>query len=177
MRQTIEQSIVINSSAADVWSQIIDLYITTFRHPAFFRLLDIPKPLKAELSHAGLGGERTAYFAGGKMFKQEIVLWQPPDAIESVGSFSRFNFTFRASPDFRVGYLLNLHSGPFQMKAGAYRIEPVEGRVRLYLSSEYELIGFFGACLLAPVRCILFLFQLYLLRGIERNAESEFADA
>ena len=167
MRYVIEQSIEIEASANEVWNQIVDLDIASFKHPAVFRLLDIPKPLNAELTKSGLGGVRTAYFAGGKQFRQEIVRWEPPHAEEQL---SHFDFTFHACEGFRVGYFLDLHSDPFQMKAGAYRIEHLENGVRLYLSSDYELTGWAGACLRIPVRLTLYFFQAYLLRGIRRNA-------
>jgi len=170
MEYRIEQSVEIRASANEVWNQIVDLDIASFQHPAIFRLLDIPKPLHAELTKSGLGGVRTAFFAGGKEFKQEVVRWEPPQAQENTSSF---NFTIHACEGFRVGYFLDLHNGPFQMKAGGYRIESTEHGVRLSLSSEYELRGLFGVLLYLPVRLTLYFFQAYLLPGIRRNAEKK----
>lgn len=76
-----------------------------------------------------------------------------------------------------MGYLLDLSDGPFQMKAGSYRIVPDRNGIRLYLTSQYELPGFFGWCLRLPVRLVLHLFQRYLLHGIKANAEREAAHA
>lgn len=161
---TIEHSIPINASAPSVWQHITEVDIASFRHPAYFSLLGIPKPLRAEVIEPGVGGTRTAFFANGLRFSQEITAWQP---------FERYAFTFRADPGFRVGYLLDLSDGPFQMKAGTYRIIPGQTGVSLSLSSEYELEGLVGLLLRVPVRLVLALFQRYLLRRIKANAERQ----
>jgi hypothetical protein len=160
----IEHSITINAPVQTVWHHITDVDIASFRHPAYFSVLGIPKPLRAEVTKPGQGGIRTAYFSNHKRFSQEITQWQPPE---------RYAFTFRADPGFRVGYVLDLSNGPFRMKAGAYRIEPNRAGVMLSLSSRYELYGITGLCLRLPVRLVLELFQRYLLRGIKANAERE----
>jgi hypothetical protein len=158
----IEHSIHINASAESVWRHITEVDIASFRHPMYFSLLGIPKPLRAEVVEPGVGGARIAFFSNGLRFSQEITAWQP---------YTQYAFTFRADPGFRVAYFLDLSDGPFRMKAGAYRIAPSQGGVRLSLSSQYELYGRAGACLRLPVRLVLDLFQRYLLRGIKVNAE------
>jgi hypothetical protein len=159
---TIEHALQINASAQSVWQHITAVDIASFRHPAYFALLGIPKPLRAEVVEPGVGGARTAFFSNGLHFSQEITDWQP---------YERYAFTFRADPGFRVAYFLDLADGPFRMKAGAYQITPGDGGVRLSLSSQYELYGIVGVCLRVPVRLILALYQQYLLRGIKTNAE------
>lgn len=166
-QHTLEHSIQINASAQAVWQHITEVDIASFRHPAYFSLLGIPKPLRAEVVKPGVGGARTAFFSNGRRFSQEITAWQP---------YERYAFTFRADPGFRVGYLLDLSDGPFQMKAGAYHITPGQGGVRLSLSSRYELDGIAGLCLRLPVRLVLALFQRYLLKGIKANAERQEMD-
>lgn len=163
-QHTIEHSTQINASAETVWQHITEVDIASFRHPAYFSLLGIPKPLRAEVVKPGVGGARTAFFSNHLRFSQEITAWQPHE---------RYAFTFRADPGFRVAYLLDLSDGPFRMKAGAYRIEPGQGGVHLSLSSQYELYGIVGLCLRVPVRLVLALFQRYLLRGIKANAERQ----
>ncbi len=163
-RHTIEHSTFINAPAEVVWQHITEVDIASFRHPAYFALLGIPKPLRAEIVRAGVGGARTAFFANGRRFIQQITAWQP---------FERYAFTFQADPGFRVGYLLDLADGPFRMAAGAYHITPGDGGVTLALSSAYELHGLAGLGLRLPVRLVLELFQRYLLRGIKANAERE----
>lgn len=158
----------VQAPAEIVWQQVIEVDIAAFDHPAYFSLLDIPKPLNAEVTKPGVGGRRVAYFANGRTFTQTITTWQP---------HTQYDFTFHASANFRVSYLLNLANGPFQMKAGSYKIVPQDGGVRLFLSSNYQLRGIVGLLLYIPVRLVLNLFQRYLLRGIKANAEREAAHA
>jgi hypothetical protein len=168
MRYQVEHVTIIEASVEIVWQHVTEVDIASFRHPAYFLLLGIPKPLRAEVTKPGVGGRRVAYFDNGRTFTQQITTWQP---------HTQYDFTFKADAGFRVGYLLDLSDGPFQMKAGSYRIVPGEGDVRLFLVSQYELRGFFGWCLAIPVRLVLDLFQRYLLRGIKANAELDAARA
>jgi hypothetical protein len=158
----IERSVEIAAPADVVWRNVTQVDIGSFRHPAYFSLLGIPKPVRAEISQPGLGGRRTAFFANGRRFSQEITAWQPP---------TYYEFTFDPDPGFRVAYVLDLRGGPFRMTAGAYHIVPHPGHVMLHLSSQYELHGLIGTCLGWPVKLILSLFQRYLLSGIKANAE------
>ena len=164
----VEHVTEVQAPADIVWRHVTEVDIASFRHPAYFKLLGIPKPLRAEVTQPGVGGRRVAFFDNGRTFTQKITAWQPN---------SQYNFTFQADPGFRVGYLLDLSAGPFQMKSGAYRIVPGEGGVQLTLASQYELRGFWGWCLSIPVRLVLDLFQRYLLRGIKANAERDVAHA
>lgn len=160
----IEHAIEVNASAEIVWQHVTEVDIASFRHPAYFALLGIPKPLRAEVVEPGLGGVRTAYFSNGLHFAQTITEWQP---------YEQYAFTFQAAPGFRVGYVLDLSSGPFQMKAGAYHLAPHENGVYLSLFSRYQLRGAAGMALFVPVWAVLSLFQRYLLRGIKANAERQ----
>lgn len=162
-RYHIEHSAQVAASPELVWREVTQVDIAGFPHPAYLSLLGVPKPLRAELLRPGAGGVRVAHFSNNRRFSQEITEWRPPE---------RYAFTFTADPGFRVAYILDLASGPFRMVAGAYALRP-EGRgTLLTLSSEYELRGVRGACLYGPVRLVLHLFQRYLLRGIQANAEA-----
>jgi hypothetical protein len=160
----IEHATQINASAETVWHHVINVDIASFRHPAYFSALGIPKPLYAEVLEPGVGGARIAYFSNNRRFSQVITTWQPHE---------QYAFTFHADPGFRAAYLLDLSVGPFQMKAGAYHITPAQNGVHLSLSSQYLLRGIAGLCLYVPVRLTLELFQRYLLRGIKANAECD----
>ena len=163
-QHTITHTTHINATPQTVWQHITEVDITSFHHPAYFSLLGIPKPLRAEIVKPGLGGTRISYFSNKRRFSQHITAWQPP---------AHYAFTFQADPGFRVAYLLDLADGPFQMKAGAYHITPNPAGVHLALSSQYALHGISGACLYPPVRTVLDLFQRYLLKGIKANAERQ----
>jgi hypothetical protein len=163
-QHAIEHTVHVHASPAAVWENVTQVDIASFRHPGYFRLLGVPKPLRAEIVRSGVGGSRTAYFSRGLRFTQEITAWLPPQ---------HYAFTFHADPGFRVGHVLDLANGPFQLKAGAYHIVPDEYGVLLTLSSRYELSGLAGACLRLPVRLVMALFQRYLLNGIRTNAERQ----
>jgi len=158
----------VHASAESVWREVTQVDLASFRHPVYLSSLGIPKPLRAEVLQAGIGGARIALFENNLRFSQHITEWQPAE---------RYAFTFQADPGFRVAYLLDLSSGPFRMIAGAYQIVRVDGGVTLSLASEYELRGVVGAVLRLPVRAVLHLFQSYLLRGIAVNAERRDRDA
>ena len=168
MRHHIEHETHIHAPPEIVWRHVTEVDIASFRHPAYFVLLGIPKPLRAEITKSGVGGRRVAYFDNGRTFTQEITTWQP---------HTQYDFTFQAEAGFRVAYLLDLSDGSFQMKSGSYRLVAGENGVRLTLASAYALRGFFGWCLYGPVRLVLDLFQRYLLRGIKANAERDAAHA
>jgi len=163
---TISRSVVVLAPAECVWRHITEVDIASFRHPAYLSALGIPKPLRAEILDAGVGGVRIAYLDNNKRFTQAIISWQP---------FEQYSFTFRADPGFRVGYFLDLAEGPFRLSTGTYTISPVDGGGRLSLTCRYELHGIMGQLLRLPVWLSLRLFQNYLLRGIKINAEREHA--
>ena len=164
----IEHQVYIEAAAEIIWQHITEVDIASFNHPAYFSLLGIPKPLRAEVTKPGVGGRRTAYFGNGRTFSQEITVWQP---------YQQYDFTFHAEAGFRVAYLLDLSAGPFQMKAGSYRIVASHAGNQLTLSSQYELRGVLGFLLRLPVWLVMNLFQQYLLRGIKANAERDAANA
>ena len=158
----IANTVVVDAEEQEVWRQVTQVDIASFPHPTYLRLLDVPKPLRAEVTTEGIGGARIAYFANGLRFSQEILEWHPP---------YRYRFTFCPDPGFRVGWVLNLRDGPFQMLSGAYDIVRQDGVTMLSLRSRYALIGFSGRLLKYPVSAVVSLFQRYLLNGIRRNAE------
>ena len=69
---TVTHSIQIQASPEAVWHHITEVDIASFKHPAYFSVLGIPKPLRAEIVESGVGGARIAYFAKGRRFSQVI---------------------------------------------------------------------------------------------------------
>ena len=161
----IEHVTNIQAPAEIVWNHITEVDIVSFSHPTYFSLLGIPKPLRAEVTKPGVGGRRTRRFLQTAAPSARKSRYGKPH--------KRYDFTFQADPGFRVAFLLDLSAGPFQMKAGSYRIVAGQAGVQLFLTSQYELQGFFGLCLRGPVWLVLNLFQRYLLRGIKANAERD----
>ena len=162
----IGHSIHICAPAECVWRHITDVDIASFHHSAYMSALGVPKPLRAEIIDAGIGGTRIRYYDNDKRLTQEITAWK---------YLEHYSFTFRADPGFRVGYFLDLAEGPIHLKSATYTIFPVESGVRLNLEIRYELRGAMGACRYLPVWRVLNLYQRYVLRGIKANAEREHA--
>jgi len=158
----IESAVTVRAPAERIWREITEVDIASFRHPLYMRALGVPKPLNATVVASGVGGARVAYFSNGLRFTQEITEWSPN---------ASYAFTFHADPGFRVGWVLDLGSGPFRLKSGAYQLRETDSGIELTLRTRYFLSGLVGALLRLPVVAVLHLFQRYLLSGIRRNAE------
>jgi len=162
VEHTLASAVAVRAPANVVWQEVTQVDIAAFRHPLYLRALGVPKPLSATIVAEGVGGARVAHFSNGLRFSQEITEWEPNVS---------YAFTFVADPGFRVGWLLDLRTGPFQLRSGAYRLRPTSFGLDLTLSTRYALSGVFGMLLRLPVLLVLHLFQRYLLSGIRRNAE------
>jgi len=165
-RKTISHNQDIHATDQAVWKHITEVELSSFSHRWWLVMLGVPKPLHAEIHKSGVGGKRVASFDNGKCFSQDITVWEP---------YKVYDFQFHADPGFRVGYVLDLASGPFRMVSGRYIIRESGNGVQLTLQSIYELHGFLGLLLQLPVYLVLVGFQRYLLQGIKKNAEEEHA--
>lgn len=155
-------TIDIGASAEDVWREVTHVDVTAFRLPRVLGWMGIPKPMRSEIHTVGLQRERVAHFSNGCKFHQRITRWEP---------LKEYAFTFHTEPGFRVGYVLDLATGPFRIKDSAYRLEQRTEGTRVILTGSYELHGFGGWCLTFPVKVILSAMQRFLLNGIKKNAE------
>ena len=97
--KTLSSTIYINGRAESIWENITNVKIEQFSDPTIFKLLDIPKPLKAEIISEGQGGRRIAYFDSGKKFMQEILVWKP---------LTEYSFSFNPEKGFKVLYFFEL---------------------------------------------------------------------
>ncbi len=161
--KTIDTSVQINGKAEVIWRNITEVEIEQFSDPLIFKLLDIPKPLRAEVISEGKGGRRIAYFSTGKKFIQEINTWKP---------FEEYSFLFNPEKGFRVGYFFELAEGIFRMRSGAYFLKNLGKSTTLQLRTEYSIDKSYYFLLNLPVRIILKAFQRYLLHSIKKNSES-----
>lgn len=161
--KSISSSIEITGKAENIWENITDVRLEQFADPLIFKLLDIPKPLKAEVLSAGEGGSRVAYFDSGKRFLQKITVWKP---------FTEYSFSFNPEKGFKVGYFFDLSDGVFRILSGSYYLTPVNTAIRLTLVTRYSLHSRFYFLANLPVRLVLKMFQKYLLASIKKNTES-----
>lgn len=159
----ITSDILIQASSETIWEQITNVRIEAFSDPFLFKLLDIPKPLKADVTKEGLGGSRIAYFDNDKKFIQKITAWE---------YLKTYTFTFHPEENFRTGYFFDLANGPFRMISGTYDLKAENDQIRLYLQTKYSVSRSQKWFLGFPIRMVLLIFQRYLLKSIKRISEA-----
>jgi hypothetical protein len=164
IQKIIDSDVVIHSSVENVWDQLTNVEIEHFRFPWYFRLLHIPKPIRAEITKEGVGGNRVAYFDNGKKFFQEISTWE---------KYTTYSFTFHPEDDFKAGYFFNVFNGVFKIVRGTYVLTPSDNGVKVTLKTDYSIQKNVSWLLRWPVWLILIVFQKYLLNTIKVNSERE----
>lgn len=160
--RTISSQIVISGKPETIWDNITNVKIEQFSDPILFKILDIPKPLKAEIISEGKGGKRIAYFDSGKRFIQEILEWNP---------FKEYSFSFNPEKGFRVCYFFELSEGVFRIPSGAYFLTTNGNKTTLKLSTTYSIDKKLYFLFNFPVKLILTAFQRYLLTSLKKNSE------
>ena len=160
--KSIDSSIEINGKPEIIWDNITNVKIEQFTDPYIFKLLDIPKPLRAEVLSEGKGGKRVAYFDTGKRFLQEIITWNP---------LQEYSFSFNPERGFRVGFFFELSEGVFRIPSGAYFLTHNGRSTILRLKTEYSIDRRFYFLFNFPVKIILKAFQRYLLVSIKMSSE------
>ena len=160
--KSIDSNIEINGQPEKIWDNITDVKIEQFSEPLIFKLLDIPKPLKAEVISEGEGGSRIAYFDTGKRFMQKNLVWKP---------LKEYSFSFNPEKGFRVCYFFELSEGVFRIPGGAYLLTANSNSTNLKLVTTYSIDKRLYFLFNQPVRLILKLFQRYLLTSIKKNSE------
>jgi hypothetical protein len=155
-------TIEISASSKVIWDNITNVRIEQFPDLFIFKILDIPKPIKAEVVSEGKGGRRIAYFNTGKRFMQEIIDWVP---------FDRYSFSFNPELGFRVCYFFELSEGIFRIPFGEYSILNQGQKTFLKLNTTYSIDRRFYLFLQFPVWFILKIFQRYLLTSIKNISQ------
>ncbi len=160
----IERSEIIESEITRVWKYVTNVDVTAHPHPAIFKALGVPRPLRAELMGSGVGSMRTAWFDNGKRFIQTVLEWKPPLC---------YRFAFAPDPGFRAGFVFDLSSGPFRILEGWYRLDEVQANTtRVTLGSRYFCSIHSIFVVPSMIRAVLLAYQSFLLRMIKSNCES-----
>ncbi len=99
------------------------------------RFLGFPRPVKAELNYAGVGGSRKAIFTGGLVFDEVVKEYEPG---------RRMRFSIRANPYDIPSTTMDEHvvigGKYFDVLDGTYRLESLNDSTwRLHLYSHFEL--------------------------------------
>jgi len=160
--KTLGSTIDIIGRPEIIWDNITNVKIEQYSDPTMFKLLDIPKPLRAEIISEGQGGRRIAYFDSGKKFIQEILVWKP---------LTEYSFSFNPEKGFKVMYLFELSEGVFQIPSGAYYLTTTGQTTTLKLTTTYSIDKRLYFLFNIPVKLILKSFQRYLLTSIKKNSE------
>jgi hypothetical protein len=160
--KTLGSTIDIIGRPEIIWDNITNVKIEQFSDPTIFKLLDIPKPLNAEIISEGQGGKRIAYFDTGKRFIQEILVWKP---------LKEYSFSFNPEKGFKVLYFFELSEGVFQIPTGAYYLTTTGQTTTLKLTTTYSIDKRLYFLFNIPVILILKAFQRYLLTSIKKNSE------
>jgi hypothetical protein len=160
--KVISSVVLLNSTIENSWDKVTNVEIEEFKFPWYFRLLNIPKPIKAEILHEGVGGKRKAYFDNKKTFTQEIVTWE---------KYKTYSFIFSSEDKFKAGYFFNIFQGAFRIFKGTYFVRYVDNKVKVELLTHYSIDKHFDWLLHKPVFYILTAFQKYLLNTIKTNSE------
>lgn len=160
--KSIQTDIDISGRPEIIWNNITNVNIEKFTDPLIFKLLNIPKTLRAEVISEGQGGSRIAYFATGKRFIQKILVWEP---------LKEYSFSFNPEKGFKVCYLFELSEGVFRIPSGRYLLTTNSKSTNLKLVTTYSIDKRLYFLFNLPVRLILKIFQRYLLTSIKKNSE------
>lgn len=160
----VYNTILLHSPASTIWNEITNVMIAEYKFPILFSLFGIPKPLSAEVIKTGVGGYRVAKFSNKAEFQQNILEWE----IEK-----KYRFKFNPTPQFKVGHVLNLSNGPFEIQTGGYELQENNKGIRLVLSSNYALNGILGSLMHIPFRFVVYHFQKYLLNAIHKKLNGQ----
>jgi hypothetical protein len=162
IEKTISSTVQIKSKAESVWENITNVQLEQFSDPWYFKLLNIPKPLKAEVTRNGVGGSRIAFFNNGKKFIQTIDTWE---------ELKEYSFSFNPEKNFVVGFFFDLSDGIFKILTGSYYLRITTNGISLELKTTYSISRNANWILSGPIRIVLYVFQEYLLKSIKKNSE------
>lgn len=165
---SIEDSIQINASPAEIWAEIASVRAISREEVPFkwIYLLDFPRPIAATLDREGIGARRHATFERNVSFFETVTEWEPERSIA---------FTIRADPEFIPHTAFDQHiivGGRFyDVLDGRYLIVPEGSGCRLVLTSTHRLSTRFNAYTGWWSRWVMNQVQSSILTVIKKRAE------
>ncbi|HXB93015.1 MAG TPA: hypothetical protein VNU72_12025 [Puia sp.] len=125
----------IYSSPETIWSNVVRVreIPEAEDHGSLTRFLGFPRPIRAELDYAGVGGRRQAIFSKGLVFEEVVKEYEDQ---------KRMLFSIRADPHAIPPTTMDEHvvigGDYFDVLDGMYRLEKLgEGHFRLHLYSHF----------------------------------------
>jgi len=99
------------------------------------KVLQLPRPIRAELNYEGVGAEREAIFAGGLIFNERVLQYED----QKLMKFSIKANTFDIPSTTFDNHIL-IGGDYFDVLQGTYELEQLgENKFRLHLYSEFKL--------------------------------------
>jgi hypothetical protein len=127
----------VRAPAATIWSNVVRVRAIpeAADHGPLTRLLGFPRPIRAELNYAGVGGRREAIFSKGLVFEE---------VIREYDDQKRMVFTIKADPHAIPSTTMDKHvvigGDYFDVLDGTYALERLNDSVyRLHLYSHFTL--------------------------------------
>jgi hypothetical protein len=146
-RYTADTQIIIHAPATRIWENVVR--VKTIRekedHSQLTRVLGFPRPIRAELDSAGVGGRRQAIFSKGLIFEETV---------KEYADQQRMSFSIKADPRSIPPTTMDKHivvGGEFfDVLDGTYELEAMQGgNYRLHLYSHFTLktrFNFYANC-------------------------------
>lgn len=126
----VTSSIIIKSSNLTVWNNVTNIKSEYHPDTLLFKILNIPKSMKAEIIAEGISGIRLVYFNTGKKFVQKINSWNP---------YNYYSFTLYPEKGFTILHLFEISEGVIQLNGGAYELVETEKGINLKLTIYYKI--------------------------------------
>ncbi len=166
--RNVQNEIIINATIEEVWDNIIrmDTIAPDEQRPSIYHSLGIPRPIKATLDYAGLGGVRVGHFEHGLTFVEEIIQWELYDSV-------RFNVDVQHN-DQSTAILKHIGGRYFDILEAGYEIIDLgNDQVLLRLDSDYRLTTNFNGYGAFWSDWIMHDFQTYVLTTIKHRVEAQ----
>jgi hypothetical protein len=127
----------IHASADTIWNNVIRVSTISPEqdHGTLTNLLGFPRPIRAELNYAGVGGSRQAIFSKGLVFEEVVKTYEPE---------KKMYFSIKADPHTIPSTTMDKHiiigGDYFDVLDGNYELEKLDNRTfRLHLYSHFIL--------------------------------------
>jgi len=127
----------VQASPQTVWNHVLRVGEITQQEDKgrLTNFLDFPRPLKAELNYAGVGGSRQAIFTRGLVFREVVTKYSPEKLMQ---------FTINANtyeiPSATLDKHLLIGGDYFDVQDGTYVLEPLNNNTcRLHLYSHFTV--------------------------------------
>lgn len=163
--RTVNNSILIKTSPAEVWTQIRSVPRIEDQeiHSGWVHLIGLPRPREAVLEGQGVGAYRLATFDGGLSFMETVTDWQENRLLSfHIGAHD----PGQLDPHVRVGGRF------FNVQTGTYRLEEVApGQTMLHLSSTQRVSTNFNGYTAFLTQSIMHDLQRTILEVVRDRAE------